>query len=150
MKKIYILLFLSLFLSYSCKNSEISDLRKTIDKLEKQNLKLIDSINQNEKEMIFMSTLFGIPELRDYKVNEKGIIRFGFLRTGEIMKYNVYEMIKGTNEKKLLFSDLNKADFLYEFTPKSKNDNEINLITEFNFNGGKIEIPSIMQVSVID
>jgi len=150
MKKIPLLLFLSLFLNYSCQNGEISELRKTIDKLEKQNLKLIDSINQNEKEMILTSRLFGIPMSRDYKINEKGIIQFGFLRTGEIMKYNVYEKIRGTNEKKLLFTDLNKTDFKYEFTPKSKNDNEIYLITEFNFNGGKIEIPSLMQVSVID
>ena len=150
MKKIYGLLFLSLLINYSCQNTEIVELRNTIDKLEKQNLKLIDSINQIEKDMIFMSRLIGIPELRDFKVNEKGLIRFGFLKTGEIMKYNVYEKIRGTNEKKLLFTDLSIADFKYEFTPKSENDNEIYLITEFNFNGEIIEIPSLMQVSVID
>jgi hypothetical protein len=146
------LLILVSLLNYSCKNTEVEELKKQISDLELKNKILQDSLNKYDEYSIINSLLIGIPELRDYKVNETGIINFGFLKYGEIRKYNVYQKIKGTEDKKLLYSNLTEPKFKFEFTPKSIDDNEVELITEFeSLEDGKdlIHVFTTMHLNVI-
>ena len=153
MKKttIALLIFVSI-LNYSCKNSEVEELKIQISDLELKIRILQDSLDKYDEYSIINSQLIGIPELRDYKVNETGIINFGFLKYGEIRKYNVYQKIKETEEKKLLYSNLIDSRFKFEFTPESIDDNEVELITEFESLDGEslIHVFTTTHLNVIE
>ena len=150
-KKAIRLLILISLLNYSCKNTEVGELKKHISNLELINKTLQDSLDKYDEYSIINSTMIGIPELRDYRVNETGIITFGFAKYGEIRNYNVYEKINGTEEKKLLFTDLTHSTFKFEFTPESIDDNVIELIAEFKSPDGNsvIHVPTSLELNVI-
>jgi len=146
------LLIVVILLFYSCENKEVSNLKKQISELESKNEILRDSLDNFEENSIIGSMLVGIPELRDYPVNKTGKITFGFVKYDQIRKYNVYEKLRGTEEKKLLFNDLTHSIFKYEFTPKSLDDNIIEIITEFKSSDGSslIQVPTTLELNVIE
>ena len=145
------LLILISLLNFSCKNTEVEELKKQISDLELKSKTLQDSLDKYDEYSIINSTMIGIPILRDYRVNETAIITFGFAKYGEIWNYNVYEKIKGSGEKKLLLSDLTHSTFKFEFTPESIDDNVIELIAEFKSPDGNsvIQVPTSLELNVI-
>ena len=65
----------------------------------------------------------------------------------------MYQKIKETGEKKLIYTDLTDTKFKFEFTPKSTKDNEIEIITEFESTRPKkatISVFTTVKINVIE
>ena len=126
-----IFIILILFFNLSCQNEKLQELEKKITELETKNSELRYYIDNNEKISIINSQLIGIPEERDYKVNEVGKLNFGFLKYGKIKNYKVYMKKEADKDYELIYNNLSDAKFKLEFTPKSLNDNRIDIFAEF-------------------
>ena len=150
MKKIYIILFTGLTFFYSCQNRELSELKAEIKILNESNRQLKDSLKNFKINSIINSQLFGIPEKRDFKLNELARVKFGLFKIDGNEIFDIYKIDKESNKKTLLEKDWNKATYIYEFTPKSMTDGEIELIFEFDINGEKIEINAPMSLYISD
>ena len=149
MKKVYIIIFICLPTFFSCQNNELIELKNKLEQLENQNKKLTDSIDNIEEWNVVNSTIIGIPRERDFKVNEEAEIKFGLLRVGEFKESNIYLADMELNKIELLKENWNQAEFYYSYTPKSINDNRVNLIFEYEFEGVVYEISTQMTLSVI-
>ena len=137
-------------MNFSCEKPEVDKLKKQILNLELINQKLRDTLKTYDFKSITDYQLTGFPVLNEYKVNKIGIINVGLLKYGEIRKYNVYQKIKGKKEKKLIYSDRTSSHFTFEFTPKSIDDNEVELQMEFETKGDEtIFLWSKTKVNVI-
>ncbi len=123
-----------------------------IAELEEKNAELQYYLNNNEKISIIGSQLIGIPEERDYKVNEVGIINFGFRKYGKIKNYKVFLKNKDDEGFELIFDNISDAQFKLEFTPKSVDDNQIEIFAEFEGTGNDsiIRIPTKMSLNVVE
>ncbi len=114
-----IILSLFLLLNFSCQSEKTQELEQKVSELEKKNEELQYYLDNSEYISIVNSQLRGIPELRDFKVNEKGIINFGFWKYGDIKNYKIYMKRKGDENFDLIYDNLSNAQFKLEFTPKS-------------------------------
>ncbi len=149
-----IIISLILLLNFSCQSEKIQELEQKVSELKKKNIELQYYLDNNEFISIVNSQLTGIPELRDFKVNEKGIINFGFWKYGKIKNYKVYMKNKGDEDFDIIYDNLSNAQFKLEFTPKSLDDNQIEIFAEFEENGKKgdsiIRVPSKMNLNVVE
>ncbi|MCG9792636.1 hypothetical protein [Flavobacterium algicola] len=142
------LLFISLFIiSMGCKNSEekpkeLQNLLTKIDKLERQNKQLKDSLSNIEEEFLFSQILIGISDEQVVKVGKKNNIVM-LLQTfnRKLPKYEIFK-IEGTKEIKI--GENNQTRFNYDFIPKSINDNELELLIKIPYGKRIIKIPGKM------
>lgn len=148
-KSILILSFL--FLNLSCQDNTIQELEQKIIELEDKNKELQNYLDEKEDMDIIGSQLIGIPELRDFKVNKKGTINFGFMKYGKIRDYKVFLKNKEKNSSELIYDSLTNAQFKIEFTPKNLNDNELEVKAFFRSADKEklIEIPSKIKLNVV-
>ena len=150
MKKIYIILFTSLTVFYSCQNGEVTELKADIIKLKEINKQLKDSLNNFKINSINNSYLMGIPQTRDFKLNELARIQFGLFKIEDNEIFNIYTFDRESKKRVLIEKDWNEATYMYEFIPKTKQDGEITLIFEFDISGEKIEVPASMSLYFSD
>ena len=150
MKKSIIILVI-LLSNLSCQNEKIQELEQKITELEKKNTELQYHLDNYEEISILHSQLVGIPESKDFKVNKKGIINFGFWKYGEIRKFKVYRKDKGKEKLELVYDNLTESQFKLEFTPKSLDDNELEIVAEFESSkeGSIIQVPTKMGLNII-
>ena len=97
--------------------------------------------------------MIGIPEKNEFKVNETGIINFGFWKYGEIREFKIYRRYAHDEIPELIYDGLKNAQFKFEFTPNSIDDNVLDLYAEFEFKGKDtktIEIPAKMVLNVVE
>jgi predicted ribosome quality control (RQC) complex YloA/Tae2 family protein len=149
MKKIIILILgFSLF---SCENSKnnsqkVQNLLNRIDKLENQNKNLTDSLTKHKESEQNSLSLIGFPEECKLKVGKQSKIKVMICKNQfEFPKYDIYKIENG-NEIKI--GENTNFNFDYEFTPKSINDNHLNLKIKMPYNGEILEMPILMDFEV--
>lgn len=134
----------------SCQNNEIAILKKKVETLGKKNSILKDSIEKNRRNYIRKGWLIGIPEQCNYKVNKKGKIMFGFWRKEKLPEYNFYIKLSNTGEKKYLVKNSTEPTYTYEFTPKSLDDNKVEVWVESVIDKDTIGMGTTMHYGVIE
>jgi hypothetical protein len=151
MKKTSILI-LSIFALVSCETGKVKDLENKIAQLETSNRILKDSIKQIEYNKVSSSYLINIPQQATLKVNEPNKFSVIFFQDVNFPKYDVYEIITdatGQKHRRLIQKGNTKSKFIYEFTPKSKTDNKIELVAQFEKDTIKQETKSITSMSTM-
>lgn len=147
MKKItsiLILIFIA-FISFSCKNGEIKELKNQITFLENTLSELKDSISKSKKDKIFRSNIIIQAHKESFKINEKTKVKFVFNYIENIPKYDVYEILN-ENNRKLILENLTVNEFEYEYSPTKEGWNPIKLMAVFKFENEKIEIPVLSSI----
>ncbi|MGG6229699.1 hypothetical protein [Tenacibaculum sp. SDUM215027] len=144
MKKINFLLIFCI-LSFSCNNEKVKGLETRVSRLEKENIKLKDSLKKLTYNMLISSQLIGIPEENNLKINQKNKFKFFFYQEQKLPAYDIFE-IDNKGEKKLLLKDYKKSDFYYDFIPKSNEDKSFKIKTLFYLDTVAIEIPGVINM----
>ena len=123
-------LFFSIF-TVSCNesNSELKKINVELQKLQKENSLLKDSLSKIKEEDWNYKMLVGIPEGK-LKVGEKNRIFFLLYDSKELQNYDVYKV---ENKKEIKISSEKFSKFSYEYIPKSEFENKVSL---------KIKIPN--------
>ena len=132
--KILPTIILSLFILTSCDSDKIISLEEQISTLEKINKNLIDSISDIEKNKISASHLILIPEKNRFLLNKPNRFTGVFIQDGNFPKYDLYVITRdstGQKKRTLIQEGNTTRKFKYEFTPKSKKDNRLELYAEF-------------------
>jgi hypothetical protein len=123
-------LFFSI-LTVSCNesNSELKKINMELQKLQKENSILKDSISKIKEEDWNYKMLVGVPEGK-LKVGKKNKIFFFIYDSKELQNYDVYKI---ENKKEIKIRTEKFGKFSYEYIPKSEFENKVNL---------KIKIPN--------
>jgi hypothetical protein len=132
---------------FSC--NENSDLR--IKQLESENKKLKELINENTHKKIMNTQLLLLPENNNFGLNKKNRISLVF---SEIQEYPNFELYYADeefnydekNKIQVVLKDNNKIEF--DFTPKSKTNNTINLIATIMSGSGKVKLYGKLELPV--
>ncbi|NGY38802.1 hypothetical protein FQU23_014955 [Flavobacterium sp. XN-5] len=123
-------LFFSIF-TVSCNesNSELKKINVELQKLQKENSILKDSISKIKKEDWNYKMLVGVPEGK-LKVGEKNKIFFFLYDSKQLQDFDVYKI---ENKKEIKIRTEKFGKFSYEYIPKSELENKVSL---------KIKIPN--------
>jgi hypothetical protein len=141
------LIFFSLLIFTSCNNStektkEFEKLLIEISNLKKQNKKLANSLKNYQNDELYYQQIIGVPEKSTLKVGEKNRITFIFHKfEGELPNYEIFKV---ENKIEIKIGEDKKRQFDYEFTPKSIEENELNLKIKMPYEGRVIEFPAAM------
>ena len=144
--KLLSFVFISCFL-FSCNKS--SDLR--IQQLEIENKKLKELLNKNTHKKIMNTQLLLLPENNNFKLNKKNRISIVF---SEIQEYPNFELFYTDeefnfdlkNKIQIISKDKNKIEF--DFIPKTKSNNTINLIAMIKSGSGKVKLYGKLELPV--
>lgn len=143
------LISILLLILVACQNSEKktfehSLLQSRIEQLEQENRLLKDSISNSLEYELLSQIIVGIPDKKVLKVGEKNNVTFLFHK--QVGEFPLYEIFKIQDGKEIKIGENNKTIFNYEFTPKSTNDNDFELLVKIPFNDKEIHIP----INIID
>lgn len=151
MKKTVLFLFLTFLVS--CTNSKNGDSSKEYqellsekNKLINENKKLIDSIHEIEKEFLYSQILIGVPDESILKAGKENNIAMIFQT--HLKKIPEYQIFRIEGNKKIKIGSNNQTRFDYKFIPKSKEDNELELLVKMPYDGKVIEIPAKMYFDI--
>ena len=128
-------------LAISCTNSseksnEVEDLLEKISILEKQNNMLKDSISKSERVYLNSIFLIGIPYKQTFKIGQKDSISMLFQPSfKKLPKYEIYRI---EDKKEIKIGENNSSEFNLDFTPKSIEDNKLNLLVKMPNEGNEI------------
>ncbi len=150
MKRLFIVLIIQICL-VSCNQDKIQDLNNQISELKELNKKLSDSLNTELNQKLRYTWITGFPSMYKSKLNEPIQINYAFCLGVDqpLQEYDVYRIIdEDTNQKELILSKQNKAGFSYEFTPKTRKDDTVKLLLEFNIDAKTVTIPSKLYIPV--
>lgn len=146
-----LLLSLILLTTFSCKqaNEKINDgraLSRQIASLKAENKALKESLESCKLSFLMGQNLLGISDECEIEVGKRNRINMQFFTAGvELPEYDIYK-VEGKNETKI--GSNTKTKFVYHFTPKSADDNYLNLKVKLNYNGRIIEYPAGMYFKV--
>jgi hypothetical protein len=150
MKKIF-LITLSLTMFFSC-SDETLKLNSRILQLEQENKTLIDSIDKIEYNKIVNSELIMLPHSNKLKVNEVNKITGLLVEHQTFKDFNIFErdttLYTSEPEKKLIFKNYSNYRFEFDYIPKTKKDNWIHILAEFDLDSIKVKIPGIMALDI--
>lgn len=143
-----IIIFLTLILTASCESGRIEKLNNRISELEGLNKKLSDSLNRVTYERLINSTLWGIPENKELKINEPNKFKFIFSSIQELPNYKVFAITgkEGNKSKTLIYNDYTKSEFEYNFIPKNEKDNSFEVKAFFPLDSILVEIPGKIKI----
>lgn len=143
MKKI--LLIINIVFLFSC-NSK-NDLR--IKQLEIENKKLKKIIEKTENSKIINTQLLVLPNNNHLKLNAKNRINLVFSEIQEYPDFELYFADEKFNKKeKIKILTINKNKIEFDFTPKSKKDNLINIIALKKSNIGNISLYGTLELPI--
>ncbi|WP_271784924.1 hypothetical protein [Aquimarina algiphila] len=150
MKNLF-LIILSLSLFFSC-SDETAKLNNRISELEQENKILIDSINKIEYNKIINSELIMIPHSNKLKVNEVNKITGLLVEHQKFKDFNIFKrdttLYTSEPERELMFKNYSNYRFEFDYTPKTKKDNWIHILAEFDLDSIKVKIPGIMAMEI--
>lgn len=142
--------FLSLlFIALSCSKTndkEYIRMKEQINQLESQIEVLQDSLSNYEKEFLYAQIIIGIPEQMIQKVGRKNEITMLFQTYDR--KLPEYEIFKVEGEEKIKVGTGSNTRFTYNFTPKSIDDDKLELLVKIPVDGRSLEIPAHMTFKV--
>lgn len=150
MKKLLLVIFyLTTIISCNDKN-EVLNYR--ISQLELENQILRDSLNQIEYRKILNSELIMIPQNSEIKLNESNSIIGMLVEHQSYQDYNIFmrdtTLYNTEPERELLFKNYSDYKFEFDYKPKSKNDNWVHILAEFDLDTVKIKIPGIIWLDI--
>ena len=135
MKNLIVLISIIILLS-SCNHKKQQALNQRIEKLEVQNKLLMDSIVKITTLDLLSCNLEVIPESCTLKLHKNNRFTGRIVEQRMIRKYNVYKIdtIPGSTEveKKLLLKDQRSTKFDFDYIPKSKKDNLLQIEVLFD------------------
>lgn len=143
MKKI--LFIINMIFLFSC-NSK-NDLR--IEQLEIENKKLKKIIEKAENNKIINTQLLVLPNNNYFKISGKNRINVVFSEIQEYPDFELYFADEKFNKKeKIKIVTVNKNKIEFDFTPKSKKDNLINIIALKKTKAGNMRLYGTLQLPV--
>jgi hypothetical protein len=133
----------------SCNSEKSTEKEKFIEKisiLEKENLKLKDSLKKVEADFLYSQILIGIPNTKVIKVGKKNEIVM-LLQTFNktLPKYEIYKL---EGKKEIKVGESNQTRFEFQFTPKTVEEDTLELLLKMPYNGRVIKIPGKMSLDV--
>jgi hypothetical protein len=133
----------------SCNSEKSTEKEKLIEEisfLETENLKLKDSLKKVEADFLYSQILIGIPNTKVIKVGKKNEIVM-LLQTFNktLPKYEIYKL-EGNKEIKV--GESNQTRFEFQFTPKTIEEDTLELLLKMPYNGRVIKIPGKMNFDV--
>jgi hypothetical protein len=138
---------LILTLLFSCNDDNNIKIRK----LEKENKRLKELIDKNEHEKIINTQILLLPHNNILKLNEKNKISIIF---SEIQEYPNFELFYTDNEfnyddkNKIKISAKDKNIIEFDFIPKSRRDNIINLVATTKSDSGNVKLYGTLELPV--
>ena len=146
MKQIIIILILIITLLTSCDDSETEQLKTQINELKNENAELKKAVKKKQFEK-FTSSYFMTTSTNDYlTVDNEEKLKISLVTLDTIPVFNVYS--NENNKRKLIMENLNTTEFYYLFTPKSIDDNKIDLTVELELSSGMIAFPIFKKFDV--
>jgi hypothetical protein len=145
-----LLALLIVFPILSCENSKINSLEKRIVELETLNSDLEKKIAKADYYKVTASQINLFPDNVSVRVGEQIKVRGKFFENNSLPKYNLYETDStfSKSSRKILLENITEPNFDVTFTPKSKEQNKMYVVAEFDLNNEKFESPSIVQFVV--
>jgi hypothetical protein len=145
-----ILAFIILYSTISCDNSKVKSLENRIIELETENKSLekkLAGINYTKISALHLN-LF--PDNVFVRVGEKMKTRGKFFELNSLPKFDLYETDStfSKTSRKILLRNITDPSFEIFFTPKTKSQNKMYVLAEFDINGKKIETHSFVQFVV--
>ena len=128
------------------KSKEIDNLLQRISILEKQNNKLKDSISKSERDYLSSTFLIGIPYNQTLKVGKKDSI--AMLLHPSLKKIPKYEIYRMEDNKEVKIGENDNSKFIFDFTPKSVEDNNPKLLIKIPSEGNIIKIQCELMLKV--
>ncbi len=152
MKNCFLCLLVLIFV-ISCDDSKIKNLNNRISYLEAVNKNLRDSLNNVAYMRIISSELIGIPEKSVLIPNQPN--KFTFMLKDlhqDLPEYSVYLITKDgkKEEKELLYKNIKKPEFEFNFIPKDEKEKSFELSAEFDLDSVEVRISGAIDMSQIE
>lgn len=143
MKKIFLLLAI-LVTIISCDSGrqeslELENLKNQISYLENQNKKLRDSLDQVEEMFLLSQIVIAIPDDEFLIVGKENNIPLLFQTYNT--KLPVYDVFVIENDKQIRVGSGDNTRFDFNYTPKSLNDNEVEMLIKMPYKDQIFEFP---------
>ncbi len=143
-----ILIILSIAI-FSCNDkNKIKALNSRISKLEKENKTLVDSINRMEVNKIMNSELIMIPQETILKLNQVNKLTGFLVEHQKFKNFNIYKrdttLYTKEPRRELILKNYSDYKFEVDFVPKSKKDNWLHILAEFDLDSMTVKIPGII------
>lgn len=132
---------------FSCSNKT----DEKIQKLENENKKLKAIIEKSMHEKIMNTQLLLLPDNVNFKLNEKNRVS---IVLSEIQEYPNFELYYADNDfnynvnNKIQIVSKEKNKIAFDFIPKSKNDNIINLVATIKSDSGKLNLYGTLELPI--
>lgn len=147
-----ILALLIIILASSCQDQNIKALTDRINILERENVKLADSLNRSTYLKVMSTELVGIPDKNKLTPNQPNRFTFILTTRQEFPAYNVYLITREDDEeiRELLYENYKESRFEFNFIPKDATEKSFELLAQFDLDSITVNIPAVVDMGLIE